>query len=699
MKKFTIILLVAIVPLLAFSQSKAYLKAEEHFKNFEYDLAKNQYEIALGSASSQSEKAKIAYNLGYCYKMLNDPEKAELYFGVSVKNYSREAVKPDVLLYYADALRMNGKYEDAIEIYKQYIQVVPQDYRGKLGLESSEIAPKWLQRPTRYKVTGVSKFNSQHFDFSPTWATKDYRSIYFTSSREGTTGDRKNPKSGQMFTDIFEVSQDRKGAWSEPVPIPGNVNTIDDEGASCVSSKGTEMFFTRCKVGEGIDEPCKIYFTTKKGNAWGEPVHVNFKGFENSEVGYPALSVDERTIYFSAKGEKGFGGMDLYMAKRVGNSGANFEEPTNLGSKINTVGDDVYPTVRNDGTLYFSSNGHVGMGGLDIYKAIQDEKGNFIGVENLKPPINSSFDDFGIIFKGNEETGFFSSNRKGGKGSDDIYSFLLPPLTIALNGTVRDTTDINKILMVKDAKVTINTDAGVAAQLVSSDKGAFEFKLERNKNYIVRAEMDDNYFSNSTSFSTYNVEYDTAINVQINLARIKRIITLPNIVYEYDSARLKPESTVSLDDLVKTLNNNPRLKIELRSHTDYRGNDDYNMKLSLGRAKSCVDYLISKGIKADRLQAKGFGKSEPKVVDEEIAKKYNFLKVGDILTEEYIKKLNNQQQEIANQINRRTEFSILSNDYGIEVKTEDEVKKEDEQKKQPKNAGSAIIRDVNEGDF
>ena len=699
MKKFTIVLLVMIVPLLAFNQSKAYLKAEEHFKNSEYDLAKNQYEIALGSASSQSEKAKIAYNLGYCYKMLNDSEKAETYFGISVKNYSRESVKPDVLLHYADALRMNGKYEDAIEIYKQYIQVVPQDYRGKLGLESSEISPKWINRPTRYKVTNMSKFNSQYFDFSPTWGTKDFRSIYFTSSREGTTGDRKNPKSGQMFTDVFEVSQDRKGTWSEPVPIPGYINTIDDEGAACVSTKGTEMFFTRCKVGEGIDEPCRILYSTKKGNSWGEAVPVNLKGFESSEVGYPALSIDERTLYFSAKTEKGMGGMDLYMAKRVGNTGCNFEEPVNLGSAINTVGDEVYPTVRNDGTLYFSSNGHIGMGGLDIFKAIQDEKGNFTGVENLKPPINSSFDDFGIIFKGTEETGFFSSNRKGGKGSDDIYSFVLPPLTITLNGTIRDTTDINKVLLVKDAKITINTDAGVAAQLQSSDKGTFEYKLDRNKNYAVLAEVDDNYFSNSTSFSTHNIEYDTAINIFLNLARIQKIITLPNIEYEYDSASLKPESTVSLDDLVKTLNNNPRLKIELRAHTDYRGNDDYNMNLSLGRAKSCVDYLISKGIKADRLQAKGFGKSEPKTVDEELAKAHNFLKVGDILTEDYIKKLNNQQQEIANQINRRTEFSILSNDYGIDVKEEAEVEKEKEQQKETQKKGTAIIKDIEGGDF
>lgn len=694
MKKIIIISFVILVPFLVQAQKSVIAKGDESFNSYMYDLAKDHYEKALGGISSQNEKAEVAYKLGYCYKMLNDSEKAEIYFNIAVKNYSKGVINPDVLLFYADALRMNGKYEDAIDVYKQYIQLVPQDYRGQSGLESSQLAPKWLNRPSRHKVTNVAKFNTQYFDFSPVWATKDNRTLYFTSSREGSIGDRTNRRSGQRFTDIFEVTQDRKGNWSEPFPIAGNVNTIDDEGAATISLKGNEMFFTRCKADKNLDEPCQIFYATKKGNAWGEPIWVDFQGFAAYEVGYPALSPDDKILYFSACAPDGYGGMDLYMAKRIGNSGNKFERPINLGSIINTAGDEVYPTVRTDGSLYFSSDGHKGMGGLDIYLAKKDANNNFTEIENLKPFINSSFDDFGIIFNGNEDNGYFSSNRKGGKGSDDIYAFSLPPLVITLNGTVRDTTDINKVRLIKDAKITITNDAGIAGELVTTSTGTFTFKLQPKQNYIVLAGVDDNYFSNSESFSTFTVEYDTVINVEINLARIQRIITLPNIEYALAKADLKPESTVSLDELVKTLNDNPRLTIELRAHTDFRGNDDYNMDLSLRRARSCVDYLISKGIESDRLQAKGFGKTDPKVVDAELAKKYSYFKEGDVLTEQYIQKLSAAQQEVAHQINRRTEFSVLTNTYGL-VDGVDPIEEAEYQK----GKGTAIIKNTDSGDF
>ena len=491
------------------------------------------------------------------------------------------------------------------------------------------------------------------------------------------------------------VSQDRKGNWSEPTPLPGGINTEEDEGASTVSMRGADMFFTRCKAGKKVDEPCKIFYASKKGNAWGEPVVVNIPGFDNYEVGYPALSFDDKTLYFSAEAPAGYGGMDIYMAERIGGSGSEFGRPVNLGPKVNTLGDEVFPTVRADETLYFASDGHKGMGGLDIYKVIRDEDLNVTDIENMKYPINSSYDDFGIIFNGNSESGYFSSNRKGGKGSDDIYSFDLPPLVINLNGLVRDTTELDNVKFIKDAKITIMNDAGLVGELVSSETGGFVHKLEPNQNYKIKAEVSKDYFSNSASFSTFNIEYDTVINVVINLARIPRIITLPNIEYEYDKADLRPESTVALDGLVKTLEDNPNITIELRSHTDFRGNDDYNMELSLARAKSCVDYLIEKGISADRLTAKGLGESEPRVIDKELNQLFPYFKIDDILTETYIKSLNNKEKtENAHQLNRRTEFSVLSTDYGVD---EEEVKKEQEMKE--KGGGSAIIKDVGNGEF
>lgn len=694
MKRIVFFITVILVPLLMLSQSSLITKGDEYYNTYQFDLAKDYYQKAIPSLSTQTDKAQVNYKLGFSYKMLGDSDKAEMYFGFAVKNYVKGVIKPDVLLFYADALRMNGKYEDAIDIYKQYLQVSPQDHRATSGLESCTVVPKWINRPTRYKVVNVSKFNTLQLDFSPIWASKDYRTIYFTSSREGSMGSRSNYKSGQKFTDIFEVTQDRKGSWSEPIPISGGINTEEDEGASTVSMKGTDMYFTRCKAGKKVDEPCKIYYATKRGNAWGEAVLITFPGYENYEVGYPALSHDDKILYFSAEAPDGYGGMDLYMTARNGNT---FSRPVNLGAEVNTLGDEVFPTVREDGTLYFSSDGRQGMGGLDIYKVVKDENGNITGVENLKYPINSSFDDFGIIHNGKEETGYFSSNRKGGKGSDDIYSFSLPPLVVTLNGVVRDTTDINKIMMVNGSKITLTNDAGVVGEFVSSETGTFTSKLQPNQNYEIKAEGGKDYFSTSAKFTTINVDYDTVINVVLNLSRIPRIIVLPNILYEYDKAVLLPESTVSLDGLIKTLNDNPNLTIELRSHTDFRGNDDYNMELSLARAKSCVDYLISKGIKADRLTAKGLGESEPREITKEIATQFPYLKKDDVLTEDYINNLKDtKQKEDAHQLNRRTEFSVLSTDYGVAKEPENKNPDGSAPKGQQ---GSAVIKNTGNGEF
>ncbi len=329
MKRILFFSLSIVLPILVMGQRALIEKGDSYFNTYMYDLAKDYYEKSLGSISSKEDKAEVNYKLGFCYKMLGNSDKSQMYFGEAVNNYVKGVIKPDVLLFYADALRMNGKYEEAIEIYKQYLNISPQDHRAKSGLASCKLVPKWINRPTRYKVINESKFNTMQLDFSPVWASKDFRTIYFTSSREGSKGSRDNYKSGQKFTDIFEVNQDRKGNWSEPVPLVGGINTDEDEGASTVSLRGSEMFFTRCKAGKKIDEPCKIYYSLRKGNSWGEPVLLNIPGFENYEVGYPAFSKDNKTLYFSAEAPAGYGGMDIYKIERTGKSGTNFSKPIN----------------------------------------------------------------------------------------------------------------------------------------------------------------------------------------------------------------------------------------------------------------------------------------------------------------------------------------------------------------------------------
>jgi peptidoglycan-associated lipoprotein len=341
----------------------------------------------------------------------------------------------------------------------------------------------------------------------------------------------------------------------------------------------------------------------------------------------------------------------------VNKEGGEWTEPKNLGEEINTPGNELYPFVHPDGTLYFSSDSRIGLGGLDIYKAKQDETGSWI-VENLRPPINSVEDDFGIVFEADLERGFFSSSRKG-RGNDDIYSFVLPPLEFAVNGLVRDDRT-NELL--PGSKVTAVGSDGITIESTTNEDAAFRFMLKPSTDYVFIA-AKESYLRGKIRESTKGLDQSREFEVTIYLASTDRVIDLPNILYDFASADLRPESMVSLDNLVETLYDNPNITIELMSHTDSRGAPADNEELSQRRAQSVVDYLISKGVESERMQAKGYGESQPKVVDNEIMLENDFVKLNDILTESYINQLPANQQEQAYQINRRTEFRVLSTDY------------------------------------
>jgi peptidoglycan-associated lipoprotein len=698
MKKIGLIIAGFFIVIAGFAQSGLIEKGDEAFNNYMYEIAIDFYEKSLPQIKTDENKAIVNYKLGICYFEIAMYDKAERSFtkAFTITTFNNvetpQLSKTEVLLRYAESLRMSGKYEKAIDIYNLYLKNQPNDKRAVNGREACFNAPKWMSRPTRYEIMNAAEFNSNKLDFSPVWASKDYREIYFTTSRDGSMGNRSNYKSGQKFTDLFTISEDRKSSWSQPVPVEGGINSEHDEGAAALSSKGTEIFFTRCQAGKQLDEPCKIYFSTKRGNMWSPPVQVVISGFENAEVGYPTLDKQGTKMIFASNKSGGYGGMDLYIADIERKTG-KIIAPMNLGFKVNTQGDEVFPFLRDDGKLFFASNGWGGMGGLDMYMAEPDGYGAFIEPENLKYPLNSSYDDFGIIFKGNNEEGYFTSNRPGGKGGDDIYSFMLPPLKVSLEGLVKDTTDLLRVIRLKGAKITLLDENGVVSNMLSDEMGTFSYELSVNHNYTVKAEIDQDYFANSVSFTTKGVEYDTIIKVNLNIARIPVIIELPNIEYEYDKADLLPESTVALDGLVKTLNDNPHITIELRAHTDFRGNDDYNMELSLQRAQSCVDYLILKGIDPERLTARGFGETRPKNVTAKDAEENKFLKKDDLLSQSFILNLSSkEQQEICHQLNRRTEFSVMSKDYGYDEQTnplnEHQVKKGDDE-----------IEKDNSGDF
>ena len=368
-----------------------------------------------------------------------------------------------------------------------------------------------------------------------------------------------------------------------------------------------------------------------------------------SAYGDPAVSPDGTWLYFSSDMPGGQGGKDLWrinLKERVGSL-------ENLGDVINTPGDERFPYVRSDSVLYFSSNGHAGMGGLDIYRATLTPSGGW-NVENMGWPMNSSYDDFGITF-GDGESGFFSSNRNDARGYDHIYSFVKPELKITISGYVLDRDEEP----VPNAVIRIVGDDGSNQKAIGKTDGTFQFNLQRGVKYVMMAGAKG-YMNGKQEFVSDMAEEDAEYAVDFILAAMTKPQVIENIFYDFDKATLRPESKTALDSMVMILKDNPQIVIEMASHTHRWGNDNYNLKLSDRRAQSVVDYLIAAGIDPSRLRPKGYGETRPKTVTKRIARLYPQFKEGDVLNEEYIEKLEKPDQDAADQINRRTEFQVIS---------------------------------------
>jgi peptidoglycan-associated lipoprotein len=655
-----IVLLLFISVSFAFGQAKDYQKGEEAFQYGEFWTAIEHYKVAYSKYTDPVKKAELIFKIGVCYKDLHESKEAELWFKKAIKVKYPD---PLAVLYYADALKMNGSFEEAATEYKNFGKLVPGDKRAEIGVKSSELAAKWMEKPTRYAVENMAFFNSKDQDFSPVYAKKDYKILYFTSNRAGSAGDAIHAVTGAGFMDLWETSVDRKGKWSEPKVLEGeSINTSDDEGASSLNLKGNSLYFTRCRVDKKYILGCKIYFSTRKGLTWDVATEITINGAADSTaVGHPSVSDDELSLYFSANLPGGYGSRDIWMIKREKKNGPWNPEPVNLGPEINTPGYEAFPYIRNNGKLYFSSDYLVGMGGLDIFEATLNAKTGKYKVTNLKSPINSNSDDFGMIFEGESERGFFSSSRKGGKGGDDIYQFSLPPLQFTLAGLIKDCKSEEPVV---GAKVILKGSDGTSLETLSEADGSYKFNLNPNTDYQITCSKEK-FLSGNGGESTKGLEENKDFKVDLCMDAIKEAIELPNIEYALGKWDLRPESMVSLDKLVETLNNNPNIVIELGSNTDFRDTDQKNDTLSQRRAQSVVNYLIEKGIESDRLAAKGYGERNPKKVDKKFAERYpGFLKEGDMLTEKFIKALSTvEEQEVCHQANRRTEFRVLREDY------------------------------------
>ncbi|MFH0866672.1 MAG: OmpA family protein [Bacteroidota bacterium] len=661
----------------SFAQKNWALDADNAFQYKQYYEAIGLYKKAYTKIKkNKAERARVIFQTAECYRLTNDTKQAEVWYKKAI------GVKyPDVLttLYYADMMKANEKYEDAIVQYNAYKELAPDDTRGTKGAESCALAQQWKDNPTRYEVENVKQFNSKDMDFATTYYDKKYKSLIFTSTREGSTGAELDFWTGQNFSDLYLTAQDKKGTWSTPSTVGENINTKFNEGAACLNDKCNEMYFTRCGVEKKKELSCQIYMAKKKGTAWDIPDVVPL-GADSFTYGHPALSSDELTLYFASDMDGGYGGKDIWMVKRTKKTKA-WDAAVNLGKKINTDGDEMYPFIRDDGMLFFASSGLLGMGGLDIFK-VEKVGDNFGNPTNLKYPINSAGDDFAIIFEGKLEKGYLSSNRKGGKGSDDIYSFYQPPLLFTLQGTIcNDSSKTTPKEMIKGAIITLSGSDGTIISDTTDALGAYKFDNKQflgNTSYVIEV-TSKGYFGAKGKETTLTLERSKDFVHDFCLIPIpKTAIVLPEIRYGLAEWDLKPQYQDSLNGLIKTLEDNPQLVIELGSHTDNRGSLEYNDSLSFKRAKSVVDYLISKGIAGDRMVPTGYGERVPRTLSKDITvKEYvkggllvtmktpvKFTK-GTYLTEEYINKFTGDENkfEAAHQLNRRTEFKVLRDDY------------------------------------
>ena len=653
---FTIYVLFLLIVSSLYSCKSAKLSdAEEKQRIGEYYEAAAIYRKVYTKTSPKKRDLRgyIAYRMAECNRLINNTAKAtSAYMNAIRYDY------PDSTVYLrmGQMLQKTGRYPEAIKNYDIYMENDPSNLLAINGIQGCELAPGWKKNPTRYEVRRMDKFNSRRGEFSPMLAGDKYDQLYFASSRSKDKDAKVSAITGQNNNNLFLVKQDEKGAWLAPVELEDEVNTEYDEGTPSFSPDGNTMYYTYCAQDPEGPRTAEIYISTRSSAKWGKGTRATIVKDSVTALGHPSISPDGKYLYFVSDAVGGFGGKDIFRARVAVNDSPPIHT---LGQHIPTPGDEMFPYVRDSVTLYFASNGHPGMGGLDLFKATQDSTGKW-NVENLGAPINSMGDDFGITFAGKEERGFFCSNRNDARGYDHIYSFELPTITIFIEGIVNDVDEYP----IEDATVRIVGKDGLNVKVPVKKDGTYRVELERDIRYVMMASARG-YLNQNYELHTGPEEKNETYIVDFFLSPISKPVVIDNIFYDFDKATLRPESKKALDEMIKMLNDNPNVTIELGAHTDRKGTDQYNERLAQRRAQSVVDYLIAGGIEAARLEAKGYGESVPKTINKKMAKQFDFLKEGDVLTEEFILALPPEQQEIADQINRRTEFKVLRTNYNL----------------------------------
>ena len=573
---------------------------------------------------------------------------------------------PIVYLHYANVLKRNQKYEDAAEYYAIYNELFPDDPRGFAALEDMQYIQEWIEYPSKYEVTRLKKLNSKAAEYGVSWISNNYNEVIFSSTREGGIIKELDAITGQHFADFYVARQNKQGNWEEPVLADEEgINSEGSEGTPFITKNFSTMYFTRCPNHKKRESGCQIMKSSRSGSTWSEPVTVEITSVDSLDVvGHPTLSSDELRLFFASERRNGMGGKDIWFSERESTS-EKFGRPRNLGAIINTEGDELYPYMRNDSTLYFASDGHGGMGGLDIFVTTLDSLGEWTKPVNLKSPINSIGNDYGISFHPSEERGFFISNRDVKNGlDDDIYYFIEPPVLFTISGTIKNQSSLQ---FVEGATVSLSGSDGSNYTTNSSEKGTFLFtnsQIKLDNTYILTIEKK-NFFSFTDTISTVGLEFSRDFEEDYQISVIPDApIVLPDILYELSKWELRPQFEDSLRGLIELLQVNPNITIELGSHTDSRDTYEKNDILSQKRAQSVCDYLVIRGIDPFRLTAKGYGERMPRTLLKDYTYKGFTIPAGTTLTDEYIKGLpNDETKEYAHQLNRRSEFRVISKDY------------------------------------
>jgi len=684
MTRKIIYILAAVLCLSGCSIQQRIKRADKKFAIGEYYTAGDIYKQCYSRLSTKKDrelKGYVAYRQGECYRILNNPKAANAYQSALRCKYQLQ--DSTVYLRSAQVLQYQGKYKDAAKNYDLYLQSHPDDYVAQAGKYACTKIDEWKRQGSRYKVAEAKVFNQKRTgNFAPMFIGSGSDALMFTSNRQekpkGGSKKLKRPSNvtGQQLFQLYQTRKNAAGEWEDIELAEGlygeqeegqqNDSTSGKDGGTaemgvcCFTRDGRTMYFTYSKPVNGKDLGAKIYRSDRASGEWGEPQEVKLFSDSSITVGHPALNATGDTLYFVSDAPGGMGGKDIWMAEMEGDGWVNVQA---LGKGINTTADEMYPYVHEDGTLYFASNGHPGYGGLDLFKATRDttNKDSVVWVLfNLGAPFNGAGDDFGITFAGNSQDGFFSSNRGDKKGFDKIYSFVLPEMEFIAEGVVND----EQGAPIADAKLRIVGSDGTNSKLNARRDGTYKIKLNKDVKYVMLASARG-FLNAKEQWNTYDLKDSKTYTMNFTLSPISRPVKMENIFYEFGKWEVTKASEEELMKLVKLLQDNPNITIELSAHTDLKGNEEFNNELSQKRAQTCCDFLIKRGIEKERLTPVGYGKSKPVVADKSLHAKYPFIPQEQVLDEAFILGLKPDQQEICNQINRRTEFKVLKTTYKL----------------------------------